>query len=87
MREDVHAGGIEVAEPGSAVLGLAVDEVECAGDELFVDGLHPLLDLGGELVVLVRELALRLGELALQPRQLAARLASLPLRLSQNSSH
>ena len=34
------------------------------------DGLHPLLDLRGELVVLVRELALRLGELALQPREL-----------------
>ena len=34
--------------------------------------LEPLLDRGRELVILVRELALRIGELALKPRQLTA---------------
>ena len=43
VREDVHAGRVEVAEERLVGLVLPVDEVERRGEELLVDRLHALL--------------------------------------------
>src|SRR5262249_10174673 len=43
VREDVHARGVEVAEPRCAGLVLALDEALRCGEKLLVDGFHALL--------------------------------------------
>src|SRR5262249_38774879 len=42
MCPHVHAGGVHVAKPGYALLGLAIHEVERGSDEFFVDSFHAL---------------------------------------------
>ena len=84
MREDVHPRRVEVAEPGAALLGLALHEVERRREELLVHRLHPLAgQRAGVLDHLLADLAeLRIdrrvvlvGRLALQH---AARTELLP---------
>src|SRR5580704_13134640 len=42
MRPHMHARGIEIAEPGAPLLGLALDEVDCAGQKFLVNRFHAL---------------------------------------------
>ena len=58
MREDVHPRRVEVAEPGAALLGLALHEVERRREELFVHRFHPLAgERAGVLDGLLADLA------------------------------